>query len=118
MSQADKYFGFDLFERKSLAALVAWREGNGEAPTVASVAGTQPELTQPVTFVSGTNAIVTLTVPERIKKEGGSVTLIPTGVFTWTAAGNIALAGTAVVGKALTMTWVPVTGKWYPSYIA
>jgi hypothetical protein len=44
--------------------------------------------------------------------------LIPTGVFTWTTAGNIALAGTAVVSKALTMTYDATTTKWYPSYIA
>lgn len=118
MSQGDKYFGFDLQERATLVKVVAWSEGNGKAPLVASVAGTQPELTEPVTRISGTNAIVTLTVPERIKANGGTVILIPTGIFTWTDAGNIALAGTAVVGKALHMTWEPVTGKWYPSYIA
>ena len=33
-----------------------------------------------------------------------------------TNAGNIAIATTAVVGKALTMTYDSTTTKWYPSY--
>ena len=48
---------------------------------------------------------------------GGTITLIPTGAFTWTTAGNIAVAGTAVVSKALIMTYDYGTGKWYPSYV-
>jgi hypothetical protein len=42
--------------------------------------------------------------------------LIPTGIFTTTTAGNIALASTAVVNKALYMIYDPTTAKWYPSY--
>ena len=38
------------------------------------------------------------------------------GIFTITTAGNIALAGTAVVGKALIMTYDNTTSKWYSSY--
>ena len=38
------------------------------------------------------------------------------GIFTITTAGNIALASTAVVGKALIMTYDNTTSKWYPSY--
>jgi hypothetical protein len=48
---------------------------------------------------------------------GGSITLIPTGAFTWTTAGNIAVAGTAVVNRALTMVYDSGTAKWYPSYV-
>jgi hypothetical protein len=83
---------------------------------VASVAGTQPAVTGYVTRISGTNAIVTLSLP--YPGFQGTIVLIPTGIFTWTAAGNIGLAGTAVVGKALHMTYLPATGKWYPNYIA
>ena len=77
------------------------------AGVIAPVAG--------VAFVSGAAAIATITVPGSLSG-GGRITLIPTGTFTTTTAGNIGLASTAVVGKALIMTYVPSTGKWYPSY--
>lgn len=86
------------------------------APTVASATTIAP--TTPIAFVSGTTAVVTITAPSPISAGGGSIILIPTGVFTWTTAGNIALAGTAVVSKALTMTYDVTTTKWYPSYTA
>jgi len=84
------------------------------APTIASASTIAP--TAPITFISGTTAIVTITAPSPISSGGGQITLIPTGVFTTTNAGNIAIASTAVVGKALTMTYDSTTTKWYPSY--
>lgn len=84
------------------------------APTIASATTIAP--TEPITFISGTAAIVTITAPSPISSGGGKITLIPTGVFTTTNAGNIAIASTAVVGKALTMTYDSTTTKWYPSY--
>ena len=66
--------------------------------------------------VTGTTAIATINVP--YSAFNGSITIIPDGIFTWTTAGNIALAGTAVVGKALIMTYDATTSKWYPSYTA
>ena len=89
---------------------------NAAAPTIASAATIAP--TKQITFISGTAAVVTITAPTPISAGGGSIILIPTGVFTWTTAGNIALAGTAVVSKALTMTYDVTTTKWYPSYTA
>jgi len=86
------------------------------APTIASASTITP--TKPITFVSGTTPIVTITAPTPISAGGGSIVLIPTGVFTWTTAGNIALAGTAVVSKALTLVYDVSTAKWYPSYTA
>ena len=86
------------------------------APTLTS--GTTIAPTKQISFVSGTSAIVNITAPSPISSGGGQITLIPTGVFTWTAAGNIALLGTAVVGKALIMTYDVTTNKWYPSYVA
>jgi hypothetical protein len=86
------------------------------APTIASATTIAP--TKPITFISGTTAIVTITAPSPISVGGGSITLIPTGIFTWTTAGNIALAGTAVVSKALTLVYDVTTAKWYPSYTA
>ena len=72
--------------------------------------------TYPVTRVSGTNAITGITLPYASFQ--GRITFIPTGVFTWTTATNIGLAGTAVVGKALDFVYNQGAGKWYPSYIA
>jgi hypothetical protein len=93
------------------------------APTVASVAGLIT-LTAPVTIVSGALAITGINVPPSLSfgttpaGYGGRLTIIPTGAFTWTTATNIAVAGTAVVGKALDFTYDSVTNKWYPSYVA
>ena len=85
------------------------------APTVASATTIAP--TTPIVFISGTTAVVTITAPSPISTGGGTITLIPTGAFTWTAAGNIAVLGTAVVNRALTMTYDVTTTKWYPSYV-
>ena len=84
------------------------------APTVASASTIAP--TTAIAFVSGVVAINTITAPSPISSGGGAITLIPTGIFTTTTAGNIALASTAVVGKALIMTYDTATAKWYPSY--
>jgi hypothetical protein len=70
-----------------------------------------------IAFISGTSVVNTISPPSNMLFTGGSITLIPTGAFTWTTAGNIALAGTAVVSKALIMTYDYGTGKWYPSYV-
>ena len=85
------------------------------APTIASAATIAP--TTQIVFISGTAAVVTITAPAPISAGGGTITLIPTGAFTWTAAGNIAVLGTAVVNRALTMTYDVTTTKWYPSYV-
>jgi hypothetical protein len=84
------------------------------APTIASAATIAP--TTQIVFVSGTAAIDTITPPSPISLGGGQITLIPTGLFTTTTAGNIALASTAVVSRALIMTYDVTTTKWYPSY--
>ena len=85
------------------------------AGTIASAATVAP--TAPVTIISGTAAIVTITAPAPISATGGTITFIPTDAFTWTTAGNIAVAGTAVVSRALTLTYDATTVKWYPSYV-
>ena len=85
------------------------------APTIASATTIAP--TTPIAFVSGTTAVVNITAAAPISTGGGTITLIPTGAFTWTAAGNIAVLGTAVVNRALTMTYDVTTTKWYPSYV-
>jgi len=88
---------------------------NAAAPTIASAATIAP--TTQIVFVSGTTQIATITAPAPISTTGGQITIIPTGVFTTTVTGgNIALASTAVVSKALIMTYDTTTAKWYPSY--
>ena len=83
------------------------------APTIASATTIAP--TTPIIFVSGTTAIATITPPPTLVG-GGQLIIIPTGIFTTTTAGNIALASTAVVSKALIMVYDATTAKWYPSY--
>lgn len=85
------------------------------APTIVSATTIAPVAM--ITFVSGTAAISTITVPSWMGG-GAKITLIPTGVFTWETGGNIALAGTAVVSRALDFTYDSGTGKWYPSYVS
>lgn len=118
MATGDAYYGLGQNERKATRSNdQTFRTTAKKAPTLASATTLAP--TVPVTFVSGTTAIVNITVPTRIGRSGGGqITLLPTGIFTWTAAGNIALAGTAVVGKALTFNYDKGTAKWYPNYIA
>lgn len=82
--------------------------------TVASTAGSITP-TGRVFVVSGTAAITGMAVPKGFAP-GMSIYIIPSGVFTWTAAGNIAIAGTAVVNKTLIMTWSGTA--WIPSYLA
>lgn len=65
---------------------------------------------------SGTAAMTGITVPYADFQ--GTIIVIPGGAFTWTTATNIALAGTAVANKAIHFTYLPTTGKWYPSVVA
>lgn len=90
------------------------RATGAAAPTIASAGTIAP--TTPIVFISGTAAIATITAPSPISAGGGQVTFIPTGIYTTTTAGNLALATTAVVGKAQIWTFDVTTTKWYPSY--
>lgn len=73
--------------------------------------------TQMIHHVTGTTAVVNITPPALFAAGiGGQITLIPDGAWSTTNAGNIAIATTAVVSKALIMTYDSGTGKWYPSY--
>jgi hypothetical protein len=69
-----------------------------------------------VAIVSGTAAIATIIPMQNIASGSGTFTLIPSGVFTTVTSGNIALASTAVINKALKMTYDSNSAKWYPSY--
>lgn len=65
--------------------------------------------------ITGTNAIATITVPAGLA-DGSRLALVPDAAFTTTTAGNIALASTGVVSKALFMVYDRTAGKFYPSY--
>lgn len=109
-----------LWDCLGVTANGQWVQTNGSAgfpilgSTVASPAGVLTP-TGTVFKVSGTNAITGITLPAGATA-GFTLAIEPTGIFTWTTATNIALAGTAVVGKILYFTWDGA--KWVPSYIS
>jgi hypothetical protein len=86
--------------------------------TVASAATIVP--TGPYFNISGTTAIVTITLPVGFNSsEGGCFTANPTAIWTWTAAGNIATAGTTTAATTpVTFCWNVVSLKWIPSRLA
>lgn len=86
----------------------------GAAPTIASASTIAP--TSPVTFVSGTATIQNITAPADLAAWGGFLTLIPAGLWSTNNAGNVQIASTGVVSKALTMYFDFGTSRWYPSY--
>jgi hypothetical protein len=109
-----------LYDCLGVGAAGQWVQTNGIGglpvlgSTVASVAGSINP-TGTVFTVSGTNAITGITLPAGVGV-GFTISIVPSAIFTWTAAGNISLAGTAVVNKLLVFTWNG--SKWIPSYIA
>jgi hypothetical protein len=79
---------------------------------VASAATITPSA--PVFHVTGTTSIVTISLPTGFN--GGQIYIIFDGVAAWTAAGNIAVAGTpTTAGSMVYFTYDRNTGKWYPS---
>lgn len=70
----------------------------------------------PLFHVTGTAAVTGFTVP--VGGVAAGFCIIPDGAFTWTTAGNIALAGTAVTNKLLCFIWDGTNSKYIPSYIA
>ena len=98
----------------NVAVMFGLTSQRSAASTLASATTIVP--TAQIHYVSGTTAVVNITAPTPISIGGGAITLIPTGIFTTTTAGNIALATTAVVSKALIMTYDATAAKWYPSY--
>lgn len=96
-----------------------WNNELAKAPTaaVASAAGTIVP-SGPLFHVTGAEAITGFPIASMIGFTVGEFTIIPDGTFTWTTATNIALAGTAVVGKLIRFAWDPAAVKWYPSIVA
>ena len=88
---------------------------SGPTTAVASAAG----LVTPsgrLFHITGALAITGFNIP--VGFAGGSFTVIPDGTFTWTAANNIALLGTAVVNKTITFTYDTNSALFYPSVVA
>lgn len=90
--------------------------------SVASVAGTTVP-SGPLFTMTGTNAIVNFGTPvgfNATASGGGCFVAIPTAIWTWTAAGNIATAGTVTAGNSVPVTfcWNALTSKWVPSRIS
>jgi len=84
--------------------------------TMASTAGALGLFTGTYLKVSGTNAITGFTNPAGIAP-GFTVYLEATGVWTWTAAGNILTAGTTTAaGRVMVFVWNGA--KWVPVNIA
>jgi hypothetical protein len=83
---------------------------------IASAATIAP--TSMFVHVTGTTTINTITAPTGCTTSGVGcvITLIPDGLWFTGTSGNIAIASTAVLSKALIMTYDPATAKWYPSY--
>lgn len=102
----------------SFAKPVGFTAGNysSSQSAVASAATIAP--TAQFFHITGTAAISTITAPSWCTAANTmcQITIIPDGVFTTATGGNIALASTAVVNKALIMTYDPSTSLWYPSY--
>jgi len=85
--------------------------------TVASDASIEP--TGRVFHVSGTSAIGTIQTALTMGSSPAQIhdiTMIPDDIFTWNTSSNIAVVGTAVVGKPVRFMYDASTSKWYPSY--
>lgn len=99
---------------------LAWVPGfnnprpKGMTATVASAAGAITP-SGPYFHVTGTAAVTGFTLP--VGFTSGNFCIIPDGAFTWTTAGNIAVAGTAVVNRTVCFHWDSVAGKFNPTYV-
>lgn len=79
------------------------------------VSGDTIAATGPMFHVTGVTTINTITVPLGCTA-GCQITIIPDAIFATGVTGNIAIASTSVVSKALVMSYDAGTSKWYPSY--
>lgn len=98
-----------------LSAPASW----GQTATVASAAGAITP-SGPYFNISGTAAITGFNIPVGFSTlQGGCFTANPTGIWTWTAAGNIATAGTVTAATTpVTFCWNVASQKWIPSRLS
>lgn len=69
----------------------------------------------PLFHINGTAAITGFTIPvgcNATAAGGCQFSVIPDAAFTYTTAGNIAVAGTAVAELMITFTWDATDSKW------
>lgn len=90
-----------------------------QTATVASAAGAITP-SGPYFNISGTQAITGFNIPVGFDTTtGGCFTANPTGIWTWTAAGNIATAGTTTAATTpVTFCWNVASSKWIPSRLS
>jgi len=95
-----------------------WTTFDGYVTTIGAAIASASTIapTNPVHHVTGTTNVVNITLPPACPEKTCTITLIPDGLWSTTNAGNIAIATTGVVSKALILTYDPGTSKWYPSY--
>jgi len=102
------------------AQMITYVQSAGSALEVGSAIASTATISpiKSITHVTGTTTISTITPPVGFTgtNRGGCLTLIPDGLWSTDTSGNIALATTAVVSKALTMCYDAGALKWYPSY--
>jgi hypothetical protein len=93
----------------------------GQTATVASAAGAVTP-SGPYFNISGTAAITGFNIPVGFNATaagGGCFMVKPTGIFTWTAAGNISTAGTTTaITTPVSFCWDTVLAKWVPSRLS
>jgi len=91
---------------------------NAQAVGAALASASTITPTSPMHHVTGTTQITAITAPANftVSGMGGCIVFIPDGAWTTGTTGNIALASTATVSRALTMCYDNGTSKWYPSY--
>lgn len=87
--------------------------------TVASAAGAITP-SGPYFNISGTSAITGFNIPVGFDtNKGGCFTANPTGIWTWTNAGNIATSGTVTAATTpVTFCWNVASAKWIPSRLS
>lgn len=113
----------DTYDCLGVTTAGQWVQTNGAGnglfvlgSTMASTAGTLGLFTGTYLKVSGTNAITGFTNPAGIQP-GFTIYLEATGIWTWTAAGNILTAGTTTAaGRVFLFIWNG--SKWAPVQIA
>jgi hypothetical protein len=67
--------------------------------------------------VTGTTATATINLPTNFVE--GQIVVVADGIWTWTAAGNIAVAGTVTTAaSAVIFVYDAGTTKWYPVRLA
>jgi hypothetical protein len=104
-----------LGNSSTLATKIFGVQSTGQVATTITGAATIAPATS-IVYVSAFIGIATITPPTGIASTGGQITIIPTGAFTTLNTGNIAIASTATVSRAMIMTYCAGTSKWYPSY--